>query len=220
VLPRLTYFDVRGRAEPIRMLMEDAGVAYTDRRIRLEEWAALKPSFPMQQVPVYEEGEGENSLYLYHSSVIRRYLARKHGYSGRSEFEGLQCEMVAESILDAQNSIGTLMWNPEFATLRGAYEKETLPAILEKLQRQKDNNTRSRLYWVGDQITYADFLAWCYLDYVRALSTEVLKQFPNLYGFYTGIAERPAIAAYLASDRRAKTLTVPMAPFGGTPETS
>ena len=220
MLPKLTYFDVRGRAESIRLMLEDSGTEYTERRIKLEEWQALKPTFPMQQVPVYEEGEGADAVYLFHSAVIRRYLARKLGLDGKNEQERLACEMVVESIGDAQVSIGSLMWNPNFADLRGAYEKETLPAILQKLQKQKDINQDSRLFWVGGDITYADFIAWAYLDYVRALSTPVLQQFPNLHEFYLQLAQRPRVAAYLASDRRAKTLTVPMAPFGGTPQTS
>jgi len=28
--PQLLYFDIRGRAEPIRLLMEEVGVAYED----------------------------------------------------------------------------------------------------------------------------------------------------------------------------------------------
>lgn len=220
MLPRLTYFDVRGRAEPIRMLLEEAGVEYTERRVKLEEWAALKPTFPMEQLPIYEEGEGDDAVLLFHSMVIRRYLAKKHGLQGNDDNERLQCEMVAESILDAQNNIGTLMWNPEFEKLRKSYETESLPPLLEKLQRHKQRNTAGGLYWVGDSVTYVDFAAWCFLDYVRAFSTATLQKFGPLYSFYTELAKRPRIAAYLSSERRPKTLTVSVAPFGGTPETS
>lgn len=43
---KLIYFDLRGRAEPARMMFELAGVDYEDKRIPLgsEEWKLLKPS--------------------------------------------------------------------------------------------------------------------------------------------------------------------------------
>jgi len=41
---RLTYFNGRGRAELIRMIFAQAGVAYEDVRIERAEWPQLKPS--------------------------------------------------------------------------------------------------------------------------------------------------------------------------------
>lgn len=39
----LTYFDVRGRAEPSRMLFALAGVKFTDRRLNYQQWMEFKP---------------------------------------------------------------------------------------------------------------------------------------------------------------------------------
>lgn len=43
-MPRyvLTYFNVRGRAEPIRLLFHAAGVEFEDKRLTSEEWAVMK----------------------------------------------------------------------------------------------------------------------------------------------------------------------------------
>lgn len=40
----LYYFGVRGRAEPIRLIMHYAGVAYTLRTVEHSEWGDLKPT--------------------------------------------------------------------------------------------------------------------------------------------------------------------------------
>lgn len=41
---KLTYFDVRALAEPIRLLFAFQGIEYTDERIQRENWPALKSS--------------------------------------------------------------------------------------------------------------------------------------------------------------------------------
>ena len=41
---KLTYFNLRGRAEVTRLLFAQAGVEFEDYRIEAEEWSKLKPS--------------------------------------------------------------------------------------------------------------------------------------------------------------------------------
>ena len=41
---KLIYFNGRGRGEPARLILAQAGVEYEDERIEFEDWPALKPS--------------------------------------------------------------------------------------------------------------------------------------------------------------------------------
>ena len=41
---KLTYFNAKARAEPIRMVFAQAGVAFEDKRVSGDEWKELKPS--------------------------------------------------------------------------------------------------------------------------------------------------------------------------------
>ncbi|MEQ8955976.1 MAG: glutathione S-transferase N-terminal domain-containing protein, partial [Gammaproteobacteria bacterium] len=84
--PKITYFDVRGRAEVIRLLLEYTGTAYKERRITLEEWPLEKAAFPLGQLPVYEQGE----LFINQSHAIYRHLARKYDLYGDSESERIR----------------------------------------------------------------------------------------------------------------------------------
>ena len=41
---KLTYFNLKGRAELARLILAQAEAQYEDRRITKEEWLSLKPS--------------------------------------------------------------------------------------------------------------------------------------------------------------------------------
>jgi glutathione S-transferase len=215
-MPVITYFNVRGRAEVIRLILEERAVAYGERRVTLEEWPALKPTLPFGQLPCYEQG----ALRIFQSHAIYRHLARQHDLYGRDETERVRCDVVEEACVDAQNDIGGFFWKPDFAALRVQYEAHHLPQLLDRMQRLLLENRGSAGFWCGEQLSYVDFLAWHFLDYVRAFSMPTLQRFAALYAFKQRIDNRPRIASYLASSRRPATLTVAMAPFGGTPETS
>jgi glutathione S-transferase len=212
----LTYFDVRGRAEVVRLLLEESAAPYRERRVALEEWAALKPSLLLGQLPMYEEGD----LVILQSHAIYRHLARKHGLYGDDERDRVRCDIVEETFVDAQNELGGFYWNPKFAELRHEYERDKLPVLLDRIQRLFAQNAGGSGFWVGDRLSFVDFLAWHFLDCVRPFSQRTLDRFEVLAAFKRRIEALPRIAAYLSSSRRPATLTVRVAPFGGTVETS
>ena len=41
-MPKLLYFQVQGRAQPIRFMLDVKGVAFEDVRMTFEEWGAVK----------------------------------------------------------------------------------------------------------------------------------------------------------------------------------
>jgi glutathione S-transferase len=73
--PRILYFDIRGRAEPLRLLLEDVGVEYPDQQVTLEQWPETRATIPFGRMPVYSEGD----LEIAESFAIMHYLGRKHG---------------------------------------------------------------------------------------------------------------------------------------------
>ncbi|KAJ3166397.1 hypothetical protein HDU88_003265 [Geranomyces variabilis] len=49
---KLDYFDIKGRAEPIRLALTIAGLDFEDYRLGKDEWPQMKPTTPFGQVPV------------------------------------------------------------------------------------------------------------------------------------------------------------------------
>jgi glutathione S-transferase len=75
----LGYWDIRGLAEPVRLLLEHAGVDYEDRRINMTKpsWLEYKTSlgYDFPNLPYYEEPGG---VKLTQSNAILRHLGRRY----------------------------------------------------------------------------------------------------------------------------------------------
>ena len=74
----LYYFDVYARAEPLRIILNHAKVAFEDVRLNGEGFAALKAEKNLEfgQIPALEiDGQ-----LLTQSAAILRYLGKQHGY--------------------------------------------------------------------------------------------------------------------------------------------
>ena len=196
--PQITYFDIRGRAEPIRLLLEEIAVDYDDVQVASAEWPALKPRLPFGQLPLYREGEVE----LVQSHAIYRHLARVHDLYGEDEAQRVRCDMAVEALRDAKDHLGQAFWRPDFERQRKAFVEFELAERLAALARFFDANPAGAEFWAGASPTFADAVAFAYLDDVEALFPGSLAASGQLAAFRERFAARPRIAGYLRSSRR------------------
>ena len=107
------YFGIHGKAEPIRMLLHQAGVDYEDRRLERDEFAAMKESgeLPAGQVPLYIEKSGRN---INQANAILRFLGRQHGfYFGDDIDESFYVDWSLEASLDLWSTKAYRRWMAE-----------------------------------------------------------------------------------------------------------
>jgi len=71
---KLTYFDIRARAEPIRILLALAKLPYEDVRLKFEDWKEMKGKTPWGQLPTLEMEDGK---IIAQSMSILRFLSKK-----------------------------------------------------------------------------------------------------------------------------------------------
>lgn len=215
-IPKLTYFDSRGSGEVIRLMMEETGTFFNERRLHIDEWPAFKSNFIFAQLPVYEEGD----VFLNDASEIYRHLAHKLNLIGDTSADKVVCDLAHKMLTTAQSELFELYFNPAFADARSKFEKTELVETLQQLEKFYANNPSRSGFWVGERITYIDIFAWDYLDSVRPLAPHILDRFQALTQFKLAFENRPNISAYLNSNRRPATLMLSLSFFGGTPETS
>jgi len=99
---RLTYFDFKGIAEPIRWIFHYTGTPFIDHRIPWDFVAWFKEekqkyANTVGRLPVfYEEGKPE----LSQSHVISRYLAKQFGLVGDNDWENARVDEVVSIVYD------------------------------------------------------------------------------------------------------------------------
>lgn len=226
----LTYFPIRGRAETIRLLLEDQKLPFTNKHVQREEWDNLKQQFrtspelrkkgPFGQLPILEDET--SGLNIVQSQAILRHLARAHNLYGKNEQEMIRCDIVEEALVDANTELRQSAFDPNFNSRKEQFLANNLHTRLNDLEFFFTlNPSKSDNYWVGSSVTFVDYYAWDYLDKVRTLNMDVLSKYPHLHKFWKSFPEvRPNLAQYLKSDRRAKLTYPPNANFGNTPESS
>jgi hypothetical protein len=114
--PVLTYFPIRGRAEPIRLLLEDAQIKYEDNRNF--NWQQEKPNrdkYPFGQLPAISFG----SLHIVQQDAILRHLAREHNYYGTLPEEMADADMIAGAVEDLKGPYGRAIYGGDFVIFNG-----------------------------------------------------------------------------------------------------
>ena len=201
--PQILYFDIRGRAEPIRLLLEDIGVEYEDRQITPEEWTDIKPTTPFGRMPIYRDDEVE----IPETFAIMRYLGRKHDLLGPDESSRIRCDVTIESWRDYGNRTAAVFGaKSDSEVARTIFIDEELPQCLAALEAFYAANTGQSYFWAGDSLTIADFAAFHLIEGVKIRFSELLSTYQGLSEFAAQFACRPRIQEYLNSPRRPAAL--------------
>jgi glutathione S-transferase len=85
---KLTYFDLRARAEPARLILAQAGQKYDDVRLpapwdNIAPWQEMKPKTPFGQLPVL----CFDGVEIAQSMAVARFLGREFGLAGATNVE-------------------------------------------------------------------------------------------------------------------------------------
>ncbi|GFN73806.1 glutathione s-transferase [Plakobranchus ocellatus] len=191
---KVIYFDIRGRAELIRLIFAHAGQKFEDSRIVPEEWLKLKPTTPFGQVPALQI---DGKMYA-QTIAIANYLAREFGLYGKTSLDALEIDQIVCLIQDFLNA--TLKAKREEdetkkADLLKKYVEEEVPKYLGFLEGLLKKNGTG--YFVGSGTTLADIAVYDFIFNLNENHSGVLETFPLIKGHKEKIASLPNIKAYL-----------------------
>ncbi|NXI38709.1 GSTM2 transferase, partial [Galbula dea] len=148
------------------------------------------------QLPYLIDGH----IKLTQSNAILRYIARKHRMCGETEEEMQLVDMLENHLMDLRLSFARLCYSPDFEKLKPAY-LEQLPGKLRELSRFLG----SRQWFVGNKLTFVDFLAYDILDQQRMFVPDCPELQGNLAQFLQRFEALDKVSAYMRSGRYMKT---------------
>lgn len=202
---------VRGIVEPIKYLLEYAGVPYVyeacpflEERMDSSEGAKaawiekretlVKEGFLFPNLPYLIDGETK----LTQSVAIIRYLARRH------DLVVPDSDPAAVARLEMlEGQVNDLRWSLVYYCLEDKYEAirwdflESFPAELERLSRCLGERT----WLMGSRLTYVDFMLYEALDQYALFREGCLDTLPNLKEHAKRFRMLAPIKAYLESER-------------------
>ncbi|KAF7253599.1 Glutathione S-transferase [Varanus komodoensis] len=181
----LGYWDIRGLANPIRLLLEYTGTSYEDKHysglgeapdIDRSQWTNVKEKLGLDfpNLPYLIDGERK----ITQSNAILRYIARKHKMCGENEDEMIRVDILENQVMDFRMGFARLCYSPDFEKLKPEY-MEQLPGKLKQFSQFLGD----KKWFVGKKITYVDFLVYDVLDQQRIFEPKCLDQFRNLKDF-------------------------------------
>jgi glutathione S-transferase len=203
----LRYFDIRGKAEAIRMLLEQSGLTFEEVRFTGAEWRnSIKKEYlekkitKFGQVPVLSIGEDK---HLVQTNSILRYVARTVDAYGTDIDSQYQIDMIMDGVEDWRGCYVELVYGNYDEQLNN-YLK-SIPSTLEKyesLLQDNQQNTDQRVYFVGDKWSVADICVFDMLEHLLRLDSNCLNQYTLLNKFHQLFSQEPRIRAYLDSGKR------------------
>jgi glutathione S-transferase len=195
----LVYFDARGLAEGIRLVLTYAGIQFRERNIRkLEDFQTWRQESPFKQFPLlYIDG-----VKLVQSRAIARYVAKKVGLDGDTPVDVARVDMFYEGTRDFM-----VIFRDLAMSLTPACEAKTtitqqgFPRYMTAFEKElADNGTG---YLVGSKLSLADLgLFECLLLVIDHFTVDQLNDFPNLKKFYESLLADERINKYVKTVRK------------------
>jgi len=191
---KLYYFPVSGRAEWIKLILEEREYKYEFVGVPFGEHTKL--ATPYDQLPMLEDGD----LKLAQTGTIARYVAKKVGLYPISLKESSRCDMVFDGTMDFLGKYFGLVIYKNLN--KEDYEKAAkqwftyFENIVKGYKEGKE--------WIVSQFSFADLALFQAATLAAGSIPKFLDDFPLIKAHHERVGARPNIKAYLNSNRRAK----------------
>ncbi|EGF81526.1 hypothetical protein BATDEDRAFT_87476 [Batrachochytrium dendrobatidis JAM81] len=201
---KLTYFDLKGRAEHIRLALHIAGIPFEDERISRKVFATMKESTPFGQIPVLTIND---DVQIAQSTSILRYVGTLAGlYPSTDALKAAFVDQIVLHIADMTSPLATLMFETNEhnrSEMSKALTNEKLPAMFASLDRviaKHGNGT----WAAGDALTVADLAVYIFVGifktgFFKDIPSNIADGFKGVYGVFEAVARHPKVVEWEAA---------------------
>ncbi|KAK3103874.1 hypothetical protein FSP39_022582 [Pinctada imbricata] len=193
---KFSYFDLRGRGEPSRMLFAAAGIPFTDKRVTQEEFGKMKATDPYASLPILEVTAGNDAYMMNQSMAINRHLARTFGLDGVTLNDKGMVDEIIENLVDVKSALFAV----GFGDTEENREKlgKTLNKMCPKLEAQIQSNMKKGAgFAVGPKLTFADIFIFEAFESILSKMPDALNSYPGIKQNREKVAKLPKVADYV-----------------------
>ena len=172
---KLIYFEDRGKADLVKLLLYLSKQEYEDIQIKQVDWNHYKAFMPFEQLPVLIIND---ECKLAQTNTICRFLAAQFNLNGDNELENVMCDMIVEQLRECGDLAFLIIQEIDSVrrhVLMNKFVNDLLPKTLAGYEKILSKN--SNKYIVGNHLTWADLAlvnGWEWLD-------DACKKIINLY---------------------------------------
>ncbi|KAM0748893.1 hypothetical protein T439DRAFT_56649 [Meredithblackwellia eburnea MCA 4105] len=196
----LEYFPIRGRGEPIRLMLSDLEIPFTeDGMAKFKENYSNLDEFPFQQLPRLTI-DGEKIVQM---NSILEYLAIRAGKNGgSSNKERYQISSLTYAVEDFACAYTKRVYTPDNAELLKEFATTFTDKAFGHFEHiVKKSNTE---YFFYDYPTFPEYHLLYIVIAVQTLRPSLFDsatKFPVLAKWFAAMSARKGIKEYLASDK-------------------
>ncbi|GMF43171.1 unnamed protein product [Phytophthora fragariaefolia] len=219
---KLRYFAFAGRAEAARLAFYVGGVPFQDERLSSEQFAEIKPSLPLGQVPVLEiDGEAMTQTY-----AILRYAGRLGGlYPMNSPFAALKvdellhvwCEMGDQVVPSFQEQDAD-----KKKAMRQGLAKATLPRYAALVEARLEQLHKMPLFQ-SDAVFVHEIAIYTWINSIKQgllehIPSSLLNEYKLLNVAFNKIANHPKVKEWYSLPHNTPKLKLTYFPLPGRAE--
>ena len=202
-LPKLTlvYAKMQALAEPARMLMHHAGLAYED----VYAWdhygapwrGGAKEQAPFGQVPVLVV---DDRVSIDQSGAIQRYLGRITGTCPADPLLAAQADALCDNageLFAISNPVANFFTGERYEAKVADFVKAFTPRLAyysRSLAAHADGP-----FFFGQQPMFCDFTVFHHFQIAELLDRGVFSEHPDIQAFMRAMAALPGMSEYLES---------------------
>ncbi|CAH8669918.1 unnamed protein product [Dicrocoelium dendriticum] len=200
---KVIYFNVRGRAEPIRLVLHAAGIPFEDERMEYSDWLARKASIPGGRLPVLlisKPGDAKPKYYQ-ESLAIAQFLARRFQLMGDTDEENYLIDRIIGQCCDFDKELYDAFHVSEDKRKQAIEDafKGPIQKILDLLSQSLAESDGQ--FVAGNKLTLGDLYLLATLDHVLKHDEALLKEkYPKLLDYREKVINSNVnLAAYIKS---------------------
>ncbi|CAG9315287.1 unnamed protein product [Blepharisma stoltei] len=217
--PTLGYWDIRGYAEPLRMLLTHLGVAFEDKKYHYGpapdfdklDWFNVKETLGMNfpNLPYFID----ENIKLSETLAIFEYICAKYNpsYLGSTIIEKAYVSMIAGVLKDFNGQVGTACYSPDAAT-HVPQTLENQRSVVARIVKYLEGKT----FLVGGHPTYVDFYLYETIDRLDAIDPSYTAGISPIIATYKSLIRSLAhVEEFLARPTKPRFFHGPQASWQG-----